>query len=600
VVAGLLGLLGSGCAAIPSSGTPQSTPTPPPLGGGGAPDCCRTILRGPQPGWTAAQVVKGFLVASASVAHDHALARQYLTKDANKAWQPQNAVTILTSAPAVSPLRGRVTSPGGKVAVLVTGQPLATLNDNGQYIPTAGGATKADFTLELVNGRLLIDGLPGAGTPAKPSHQLLLASDLFHLVYTPRNLYYYGMGTGSLVPDPVFVPAEDTNPAAKLINDLRHDPNGLLQNAARTAFPPGTQLEKPLQILPSPSGGKIAIVSMKVPRSVTSQEKQAMATQLAATLTSSAYSPALFQAVKFKINGKFWAPSHDPLLDLRSVSGNIPHPRGDEALYYLTSSGSPRMLGSQSTRGAALPGGQAALNDIAVAPGGRYLAAVAAPASTIYTSSLGGSDAKTGGHSAELHLRRQLSGSSFTSMSWDNQKDLWVAGRLRHSPGVWVLPSGEAPALRVPLPKTVRGPVTGIRVAPDGSRVAMIIGSGASARLVLGAVVRDGASYFVLRSVPLGAGLTGVTSLTWYDEDHLLALAVTQTKSGPQSSLWGVPANGDSARLLTGQGDSVAITAAGPQNPLYLSLSTGQVEKSVGLDEPWTYIAAGRAATYPG
>ena len=40
-----------------------------------------------------------------------------------------------------------------------------------------------------------------------------------------------------------------------------------------------------------------------------------MATQLVATLTSSAYSPPLFQAVKLRINGRFWAPlSHDPLL----------------------------------------------------------------------------------------------------------------------------------------------------------------------------------------------------------------------------------------------------------------------------------------------
>lgn len=604
VAGALLGLLVSGCAAIPSSGTPQSAPTPPPLGGAGVPDCCRSVLRGPQPGWNAAEVVRGFLTASASIAHDHALAREYLTPDANKAWQPGNEVTILASAPKVSPLPVRGTSPGGKLAVLVAGHKIATLKSSGQYIPLSGADTNANFTLVQVNGRLLIDGLP-RGDPGHPYHQLLLPSDLFHLVYTPRNLYFYGMRGGALVPDPVFVPTEDTNPATKLIDDLLNNPSGgLLENAARTAFPPGIPRPK-LQVLPSPTGGKVAIVSFRLPRSVTGQATQAMARQLVATLTSSAYSTALFQAVKFKINGRFWTPpSGDPLLDLGSLPQGEPHQGTGAPLYYLTSGGSPRILGSHNTRGVALSDGGATLNSIAVSPSGKYFAGIAAPGTTVYTSGLPTvSDTKSGDHPPGLRLRTQLSGTGLTSMSWDSANDLWVAGQRQQGYGVWVLHQGKAPATRVTLVPG-RGPggdVTGIRVAPDGVRVAMIIGHGSSARLVLGAVVQDGPdSYTILRVAPLGSGLTGVTSLSWYDEDHVLAVSATQTKSGPQTSLWEVPANGDSARLLTGQSGSMAVTAAGRENPLYLSLSTGQVEKSVGLDEPWTYIAAGRAATYPG
>jgi lipoprotein LpqB-like beta-propeller protein len=605
VAGALLGLLASGCAAIPSSGTPQSTPTPPPLGGAGVPDCCRTVLQGPQPGWSAVDVVRGFLTASASIAHDHALARKYLTPEANKAWQPGNQVTILASEPKVSPLAGRVTSPGGKLAVVVIGRRLATLSNTGQYNPTTSSAAKrAPFSLEQVNGRLLIDGLPEPGSPAHPSHQLLLPSDLFHLVYTPRNLYYYGLRGGALVPDPVFVPTEDTNPAIKLLNDLLNPPGGLLENAATTKFPSGIARPK-LQVLPSPSGGKVAIVSFQLPGWVGSQAKLAMARQLVATLTSSAYSPALFQAVKFKINGKFWEPpSADPLLDLDSLPGSGPQQRADAPLYYVNSGGSPRTLGGHNTRSVALSNGDATLNDIAVSPSGKYFAGIAPPGSTVYTSGLAtASTDKTGEHSAGLHLRAQLSGTGLTSMSWDSANDLWVAGQRPGGYGVWVLPQGKAPATRVTVVpgQGAGGDVTGIRVAPDGSRVAMIVGHGSSARLVLGAVVEDDPlSYTILRVVPLAAGLTGVTSLTWYDEDHLLAVSATRTKSGTQTSLWEVPVNGDSARPLTGLSDSVSITAAGPKNPLYLSLSTGQVEKSVGLDEPWTYIAAGRAATYPG
>jgi hypothetical protein len=571
-------------------------------GGAGVPDCCRTVLRGPQPDWNAAQVVKGFLTASASIAHDHALAREYLTPDANKAWQPGNQVIILASEPQVSPLNRRITTPGGKVTVVVTGQKLATLSNTGQYNPTPRAGTSAPFGLVQVNGKLLIDQLPN-GSPGHPTHQLLLPSDLFHIVYTPRNLYYYGVPDGGLVPDPVFVPTEDTNPATKLLNDLLNPPDGLLENAARTFFPPGIARPK-LQVLPSPTGGKVAIVSFRLPSWVTSPAKLAMARQLVATLTSSAYSPELFEAVKFKINGKFWAPpATDPLLDLGSLPGSGPQQRAGAPLYYLTSGGSPRILGSHKSRGVALSAGGATLNKIAVSPGGKYFAGLAAPGTTVYTSGLAtSSDSKTADHAAGLHLRAQFKGTDLTSMSWDGKNNLWIAGQRQGGYGVWLLPQGKAPAIPVTVVpgRRVGGDVTGIRMAPDGVRVAMIVGHGSHARLVLGAVVKDAPdSYTILRVVPLASGLTGVTSLSWYDEDHLLVVSA-KTKSGTQTSLSEVPANGDSARPLTGLSDSVAITAAGPKNPLYLSLSTGQVEKSVGLDEPWTYIAPGRAATYPG
>src|SRR5205823_8052816 len=130
-----------------------------------------------------------------------------------------------------------------KLTVLVSGQILAKLTSSGQYEPAPPGNTNVFFTLAPVNGELRIDGLP-TGSAQHPYHQLLLASDLFHLVYTPRNLYYYGLRDQTLVPDPVFVATEDPNPGAELIDDLQDDPGGELQNAASTAFPPGMQQPK--------------------------------------------------------------------------------------------------------------------------------------------------------------------------------------------------------------------------------------------------------------------------------------------------------------------------------------------------------------------
>ena len=96
--------------------------------------------------------------------------------------------------------------------------------------------------------------------------------------------------------------------------------------------------------------------------------------------------------------------------------------------------------------------------------------------------------------------------------------------------------------------------------------------------------------------MPLAPGLSGRSALTWYDEDHLLAI----TQPGTGTRLWEVPVNGDGPILKSVQPGMASITAAGPQNALYVGMSAGRLENSVGLGEPWRDITAGSDATYPG
>jgi hypothetical protein len=97
--------------------------------------------------------------------------------------------------------------------------------------------------------------------------------------------------------------------------------------------------------------------------------------------------------------------------------------------------------------------------------------------------------------------------------------------------------------------------------------------------------------------VPLAPGLTGPpTALTWYNEDHLLA--ITQSANGTQ--LWEVPVNGDLPVRKSVQPGMASITAAGPQNALYAGVSGGRLDSSVALGEPFRDIIPGSAATYPG
>jgi hypothetical protein len=499
-------------------------------------------------------------------------------------------VTILTKEPKVTVHPGRVAGPGAKPIVVVTGQEQARLR-SGQYTLVSGGQPTETFVLQYVSGLWKIASLPSI-TPG-----LLLTSDLFELEYAPRNLYYYGLRTDKLLPYPVFVPSQGPNPAVTLINDLINGPTGWIGGAAQSAFPAGSHLMPPVQVVPGPSGGRTAIVNIALPPHAEHVRKDQMAAQLVTTLTSPVYSTPLFRAVKIKFNGQPWHPPHfqNTALGLSVYQQQIPHLPSDVQAYYLAQGGVLRSLSGGADRGAAVTegAGQVSLSKIAVSPDGSHLAGLAGPATTLYTGDLttGPGDRRSVG---QLHA--QLTG-AFSSLSWDNSGDLWVVGQLGHRQGIWVLPHGEGPPQSVQPPTELTGPVTSLRVAPDGVRVAMIVGQGAKAHLVLAAAMRGRTGFFLSTTAPFGSALPKpVSALTWYGEDHILVI----TGSGAASQYWDVPVDGDNPKSLIKQPGMTTVTAAGPGHPIYIGLENSGMERAFELNQPLAPITPGQAIIYPG
>ncbi len=587
--------LAGGCSFIPSGTGPQPASAPAPPRGAGP--CCGLLVRGPQPTWGPEDVVKNFLLASAIRANDFRVARQYLTQSASRAWQPGTAVTILTTEPQETLLQPHLPGPGTNPTVLVVGQEQAILNSAGQYIPAhSGKATDQpteEFALQKVKGVYKIDQLIPPGH-SKVSHELLLTSDLFRLEYTPRNLYYYGLRNTGLVPYPVFVPIQGQDPPVTLIGDLINGPSGWLGGAAESAFPSRSHLVPPIQVFPGPSGGRTAVVNVAVPGHIQDGQERRMAAQLVATLTSPVYSPPLFRAVKIKFNGQPW--HQNTALGLSVYEQHIPHLPANVKAYYLSQGGALRSLSAGEDRGAAVTGGAGSgqvLSKTAVSPDGSHLAGLAGPTNTLYTGDL---TTESGNRQSVEQLHQQLTG-TFSSLSWDNSGALWVVGKRGHRQGVWVLGHGQAPAYPVQLPLDLAGPVTSLRVAPDGVRVAMIVGQGAKAHLVLAAAMRDKTGFFLSTTASLGSALPRpVSALTWYDEDHLLVI----TGSGADSQYWEVPVNGYNPTSLIKLPGLTTVTAAGPGHPIYLGLANGGLERSAGLNQSLVPITPGQAITYPG
>jgi hypothetical protein len=555
----------------------------------------------PSPDWDPQQIVTNFLFASANFANNHAIAREYLTAAASKAWNPGSAVTVINQAPVVT-LSGRVFgSPQSAAVVQAQAKEVATLSGSGQYSPAPGGQeqlTRA-FGLQLVDHLWRIASLPSTGA-SQISTELLLTKDLFQLAYEPRNLYYFDTSGQVLVPDPVFVPIDSSDPGTSLAKALLGSPAGWLEGAAFSAFPPGARLLRPVQISP---GSKIAIVDVGLPQgAATPSSIRSMTAQLVWTLTSPSYSPASAQAVQLEVNGRASSPAGVaiPVRDRNDYPQKVLESPDHENLYFLAANGSARELRGSAPASSAVPGqagtSQIPLRTLAISPDERYLAGIAGPSNTVYISDLAAA-AQNHAKPAAGNLTARLAGSGFTSVSWDRKDELWVAGKVRGQSGVWVVSPGTAPPIQVSLPPGT-GTVTALRVAGDGVRIAMIADDGTGARLLLGSIVRSTGELSILQTAAVGTDVSAPTALTWYDADHLLVVAQTAAGSEPYE----VPVDGDRSTAMGVLTDMVSITAAGTLNPLYAGLQTNSdhLARSIGVGELWSLFGGGSSATYPG
>ena len=552
-------------------------------------------------------IVQNFLLASADFGDHHAIARKYLTRSASRSWQPGPgpAVTVIAQSPTVLPSRQPFGSQNTAV-VEITAKELGKVSASGQYIPAQGGRAllNQEFTLQRVNRQWRIATLPSGGVN-QPSSELLLTKDLFQLDYQPRNLYYLdpdGKGR-DLVPDPVFVPVNSSDPAADLVRALLVSPAGWLRGAVLSAFPPAAAPVPghPVQILP---GSKTAVVDLTMPKSATSPTSLAqMASQLVWTLTSSSYGSAAIQAVKLEVNGHVWTPrgASSAVLSRRDYPQPALEPPRQEDLYFLGSNGAVRALGQEGSR--AVPGqagtGQVPLTDIAVSRDRRYLAGVGG--TTLYTSSL---DAAAKPHASESAraLQARMTGTTITSLSWDRSDHLWATGSSGGKPRVWDLgPSGGKRIVGLPTehpggdhtarrPRRRAGRHDRQREHPRERR------RGPEKEVLLGAIFKSNGQVMLSSAGQIGADLAHPSALSWYDADHLLI--VNQVPPGPQ--LEEVPVDGDRSSSQGIEPDMTSIAAAGPDNELFAGLQTGHMARSLGLGELWTQFAPGRAVTYPG
>ena len=569
-----------GCAAVPTSGAVQQ------FGGaaqaGPQQNYSQPIVQPPGPGWTAEEIVKGFIAANASFASNPEVAREYLDSAAQKTWNPGWAVNIVSnlrvSQPISLPKNVSASQPEDQEArVVVTTLRVGTLTETGQRV-TSSGPPKQIFRFTLAK-------LGEQWRISQPPQTLLLTPDAFQRVYQPRNLYFLAGSGRRLVPDPVFVPEPDTTTqlATGLATALLRNPGGWLSGAAVTGFPAkstliGVKINGPNAIVDL--GGKAAAAGQW-------QQKQ-MAAQLAWTLASGPTSS--IQSVELEVNGRPLQIGSNQLQLLDYYSDWMPASSAASSLYYIDPGGIVKALSGIGPPGSGHlgsvtavtpPAGTPRLSSIAVSPDGRWIGGISGKAVYAWDTA----------HKAAPVRKWPSASGPCTSLSWDQKGDLWITA----GGDLWMMAPGSDGAQPVSLPPG--DTVTAFRVAPDGVRAVMIANNGAPLQLV--AIVRSGGPS-VGTPVAIGSGITDPESLSWYDANNVIVLDASQ--SGGQ--LDEVPLNGGQYTPIASPGNIVSVTATNPSAPtpnIAVLLAGGQIMVSSILGGAFESThATGQAPAFPG
>lgn len=583
-----LALSVAGCVSMPDGGPVLSyTVTQ-----GSAAQGPRNMQLVPQPpgaGWSPSEIVSGFLTASGSFTDRQKIAREYLTKGASRAWDPNGSATVFTgSGPDVSQPAFPAAGKKDQATVTVSGSVQASLSGSGTYaFPSAAANQKAPVTFHLVNqgGLWRISSAP---------NELLLTSVEFTADYQLRNLYFLDPANRYLVPDPVYVP-QRTTPSSlmdQLVNDLISQPPDWLSQGTHSAFPPGTKLLGDVWLDGGTAGVNLGGAGME---KASTQVLQMVSAQLVSTLQEQ----PLVQSVELLVDGKPWIP---PTAGQQGIpvqhSSSVPVPTGQSSeFYYLDSSG--ELWKRAGTAGAPVKVENigTGYSAIAVSPHSHYLAALRD--GMLFTGRLG----------APLVKRP---GDGYTGMSWTPDGDLLAAGSggLTELPGDVTGQSGQGMSESVDILTTndsavVSEPITAVQVAPDGVRVALIFGG---SELAFGAIAEPpdqgtapagrpaiGQPTIVLS--PFSVSGQTFSGVAWYGPDNVITTGNPDAVQGP--ALTEYPVNGGTLTSISSQAGIESVTVSFGDE-LIAGAKGGALLADASTSGSWAQIGDGMAPAYPG
>jgi len=497
----------TGCAVIPVGG-----PFPVDEAGSGESVTVpfqRIVAVAPQPDWGPLQVVEGLLAAMAAYHDDPSVLPTYLTEEARRVWKPDGPITVIDNSFRFGELIENKDK--RETVVTIQGNKTAQINEDDTYVPVSA-TDDAKITRQIT----LVKDAKGAYKVNGLQQGLPLTDADVRRSYRPTNLYYLNGTPGAdpqpdrLVVDRVRLRIDpDKSFAQTIIERLIEGPTSALQGAVGNEFPEGARVRS------IRSTEDRVVIDMGGPFNPLDTYTQGLQAQLRASLSSNNLAngrtlEVLLDGEQFFSSGSLTVPANLP----ESWLGNE-----DRQIFY-TSDGALFMLGNDGEGHPVTgPAGQPSqgYTGFAVSKDRDRIAARSAAGGIWVTR-----------HSPDGRWQESIPGADLTDPSWHRDGSLWTFDRqndavIRSHPAV-----GRGPE-RVAAPALQGLDVTALRMARDGVRVAVTIGSD---RVQVGALTGGGGNAMLsnFQTLLTATGGDEIVDIAWSDGGHLLVLV--QTKAG--------------------------------------------------------------------
>ncbi|HEY5202411.1 MAG TPA: LpqB family beta-propeller domain-containing protein, partial [Acidothermaceae bacterium] len=537
--------------------------------------------RGPVTGAQPDTIVTGFRFANSDTTQALGVAKSYLVDGAS--WQPSGATVVADSGATLTD----VSTAANAVTVKVVDNQVGQIAPDGTYQPTPSGPP-ITYDYQLTKDPKQGDQWRITNAPA----HLVLTVAQIQSSYQEGYVYFLRPDEQMLVPVQVFLPVSRDLLAQELLTTLLDGPPAWLKPAVTTALL-GGNAPGPTQIN--------GVTTVDLPRgaaTLPAAQRNAMAAQITYTLSNVATPSQNFGELKILTGGQPLINTQALALQTAANWASFDPDALNVNFYYSDSNHQTR-----DHLGRLIAGDTGELDITSL------LAPVVAPrASAVAANQLiaGVVQADDGTKSlyagSLLAPKKLLTGSDFTTPSWDSLGNLWTVQQQNASaPRVRIAPSGKAT-----LPGSVAAPdlaksviIEELKVSRDGTRIAALAMSTNVSQVMVGAVSKDGTS--ILHFYPVAPTLTSVTDFVWASSTKLdiLDTVPNTNEPGSTSQLWSVDVDGWAPSLTQGTVLSTAVSiAAAPRQPLVVATSLNQIEQY--SNGQWQFIGNGSSPRYPG
>jgi hypothetical protein len=502
------------CGGIPTSGTVQAGDpfTDEPVGD------FVFIPVGPTKDADQQGILDGFIAAFTGPQGDYATAREFLSTEFKKEWDPRQSVLIRTGVPTVRTIDATTL----EYSFTATAQ----LDQFGAYTTGTPATQALQFQFVQEDGQWRISQAPPG---------IVLAESTFLTIFSKHALYFYDLSLRHLVPDQRWFPGGTT--ATRVVTALLAGPPEWLRGAVVTQIPDGTQLTPGTTVTIDSTVAQVDLTN----DAAAADEHQRQLMQL--QLTESLGTVSGIGSVELSVSGTLLTiepfGSDQPVA--QSPVDQRPLVLADGQFGYY-SSGAITPVDDLSEK-------IVGLSPAAVVLGSRGTAAAVLAADGVY--------AVRAGEDAPLRADER---SGLVAPSLDDYGYVWSVPVASPSAFVAFGPDGAAHPVAVTLPPDTR--VRSFAVSRDNARIAILLQTPVGARLVVAAIARDAGQDYL----PTGIGAPVISSLlddasavgvTWVDAFSVAVLADTDDVDLVTSFEVG------GQRSSLGRAESPAVTSVG-------------------------------------